>query len=633
MPLFRFTLDGTLLTDEPEGWDKIISELRRDKEVRGQLLLMDLTLAFRGNTDGYDILKPKYDCEGFCSFSTLQIEQFCDNTWTEIYDGILFYTLIKEYLSPCILECKLKDNSFAAKIDNNKNIEAYVNVGRSKNDEAITAAASDLISMFEVTDGSYTHKITAYPVSECFRFIIEYMTDGEMGFTSDYFTTGEGKDIYLTTGQIMREYDGNESIYPFISFQKLFDELHKKINLGFSIEDVAGVKTMRVEDYTYFYQQTSALTLSNVRGIVKSANTSELYSKLEIGASETLDYVAGGTDFPTGINFVGWNKESYTITGKCNIDNTLNLVSDWIIDSNIIQAVYSGGETDYDEDIFLIMADSVTLQAIQYDVFSTLTPIFYNGFFRNSEVATRWFGNIPNSIALYLGSGDDEFQASSTSDVAIGSICSTDAPFQDDFNPPNFDTNGNYNNVTYGYTVPTTGFYSFQVIASVYFAEQSQVMQQNVFVKLYVNAVLHTTDGFGIPHGYSTNTVTFNSVYLQGGDVVTVRISDVFCLPNLPPYYTLSLLTGSIFKCFNTINGGNVFQYYDPEDFKAYQYEFDYPISFADFQTIIADPLKQITVDDGNNEIIAWIDNMKYNHKTGMAKFVLTNAVTNTDCE
>lgn len=137
-------------------------------------------------------------------------------------------------------------------------------------------------------------------------------------------------------------------------------------------------------------------------------------------------------------------------------------------DSAVIQDVFTNGNTGYDDDIFFIMCDFDTSVAVQTDVFGTGgAPLFYNDFLRNANVAQRWLGGIPNSIALYLGDGNDEFMASVNAEI-LHLVTVTAAPafidpleFQNDFTAPNFDPNNNYSTITYEFTAPATGLYSF----------------------------------------------------------------------------------------------------------------------------------------------------------------------------
>ncbi len=666
MAIYRFTLDGNLLADEPIGWQDFISELRRDKEIRGQLLLTDITLFFKKGTDGYAHLKPLIDCQGFCSESEILIDEDCneDGNWVQIVDGLIIYTLVKEYLSTCILECKLKDNSYSAKIDNNKNVEAYVTVGRSKSDETIIVADSDIVQFFDVVTGNYTGTVKIWPVYGCFKFILHYMTDGEIDFVSDYFfgnlVSGDGRFMCITTGEQIRLGSGGApTIVPFISFQKLFEEVNKKVPIGFTIETnvVSGRKQMRIEPQSYFFQTGTSTTLNDVKGIIKSVNTAELYSRLKIGSSDTLPFVAGQTDFPNDVAFVGTKEESYTMTGKCNIDNTLDLVSEWIIDTNIIQSVFSNGDSGYDENIFFVMVDYIVAdQAIQYDVFASAPPIFYNGFLRNSEVAARWFGGIPNSIALYLGPPTaSDFQASITGfGMASNNIAVSPAfepiIFNNDFTPPNFDSGGNYSTITFEYNAPTSGYFTFfsRLIGTFMIENFDNQLGATVTLNGFINR--YDAAGYAGGNLLSSNQIFSYSQFVQrliyfpynleGSAFINVNANDkiVVSLQVLPLVTSLynvdaTVDVGSIFGCTDSITSGGVFQTYNPEDFKAYQYNFDYPLTFADFQTIVANPLKLLAFNDGTNDFSGWIENMKYKHKEGTASFVLTKSLFKTICE
>lgn len=656
MALFRFILDGNILADEPEGWQDIISELKRDKEIRGQVLLMDLTLKFKGGTDGYIHLKPLIDCQGFCAFSTMEIEEDCnqDGNWVSIFEGLIFYTEVKENLFACMLECKLTDNSFFAKINNNKNIEAFINVARSKNDEAIFAVFAGIPTRFfdpNAALATYGGTVDCWRVFDCFKFIIAYMTDGEIAFISDYFNTGLGKGLRITIGEQIRLQTGGSTKQPFFSFQKLFEQVNKKYNISFSFEIIAGVKTMRIEPASYFFKTGTSTTLNNVKGIIKSVNTSELYSRLKIGSSDTIDYLAGQTDFPNQISFAGFKEESYTMTGKCNIDNTLDLVSDWIIDSNVIQDVYVNGNTGFDDNIFFIITGTPGLDdAIKFDVFNNGPPYFYNGDLRNSAVALRWLGAIPNSIALYLGPPvNGAFMASNTHILA--GMANTVTPltfeplaFDDDFLPPNFDTSGNYNNISFRFTAPAQGLFTFACdfksnFRNIYHFFAPVIIKASFKLFDSLNTLIEEdiffTDTFQVDHIIIQKTIIGSFLLAMNlGDYVYVKyeISTALAPPHLPPIIAVGIPVGGNFQCTSTLTAGGIFQTYSPEDFKAYQYQFDYPLTFAQYRAIIADPLKLIAFNDGINSYDGWIENMKYKHKEGTASFVLTTQLPKTIC-
>src|SRR4029079_2170935 len=90
-----------------------------------------------------------------------------------------------------VCKTKLEDDSFFARINNNKHIRDYLDVGRSKSGATISAGTPIDLQMFDVCDCSdITDKRKAYKVFDSFEFIVKFMTDGIMGFASDYFNVG-----------------------------------------------------------------------------------------------------------------------------------------------------------------------------------------------------------------------------------------------------------------------------------------------------------------------------------------------------------------------------------------------------------------------------------------------------------
>ncbi|MBK9526714.1 MAG: hypothetical protein IPO39_18870 [Bacteroidetes bacterium] len=89
---------------------------------------------------------------------------------------------------------------------------------------------------------------------------------------------------------------------------------------------------------------------------------------------------------------------------------------------------------------------------------------YYNFGATNAQIASRFLGAVPQSIATFLGAGNDEFQASKTQTETkqYPDIVFEPAVFQDDINNPNFDTSLNFDTATGEYTLPASGVFSFK---------------------------------------------------------------------------------------------------------------------------------------------------------------------------
>ena len=191
------------------------------------------------------------------------------------------------------------------------------------------------------------------------------MTDGQVGFKSDLFS-GDYYNWMLFNGKEIRQGTGGGGGFQLeVSFKELFIELHKKTNLSFAIEPspvgYANQFQLRLEETDFFEQNDAIVTLDNVAEILMSFNKDELYSDVNIGSKSFDDDIV--LSYPP-LNFKAFKEENYTIAGQCNIDKTLKLVSEYIIDTNIIEDILVNGVDKYDKKTFIVITDGV--KAIKY---------------------------------------------------------------------------------------------------------------------------------------------------------------------------------------------------------------------------------------------------------------------------
>lgn len=364
----RITLDSTLLTDTPIGWDDAVISSERDPEIRGLFIVYTTDLIFWGQ--GFDYIDNIMN-QDYCQTIAVKIESDdCEaGVFVEEFLGTIQLTQITTYdVDKRTIATKILDETYDAKISNNKSLKAFVDVGESKNGVSIEAVTPVNISLFLPTAGTAFNAYLGttregFRVFDCFRFIIDYMTDGEVGFKSDLFA-GVYHDWMLFNGKEVRIGNGGGEQFE-VSFKELFLEMHKKTNLSFSIEpSPAGYSNsfqLRLEETAFFEQDDAILTLDNVMGILMDFNKEELYSDVLIGSKSFDDDVV--LSYPP-LNFKAFKEENWTISGQCNIDKTLNLVSDYIIDTNVIEDVLINTPEKYDKKTFFIVTDGT--QAIKF---------------------------------------------------------------------------------------------------------------------------------------------------------------------------------------------------------------------------------------------------------------------------
>lgn len=360
----RYTLDSNVLTNEPKGEVRITQF--RDKAINGLFFNFTSTLEFWG--DGFTIINDSID-DDFCGDIPILIEtDDCNNdgTYETLFEGFILKNNIEEYdIDKCIIKAQAVDNSYNAKISNNGSVQAVIGAESSKNGVTITPPSPVNIDFFDPTDGSQTYTYAdreSYKVFDALTFIIDYIADGEVSVESDVFDTGgEYENHYILSGQELRQGSGLGEA-PTISFDALYENLNKKFNLGFSIIDVSGTPTLKVEKADDFELSTGSIQLDEVRGIKLSYNKDELYANIDVGSTEVnFENTLALPPF----RIKSFREENFTIQGDCNTDQTLNLVNDYIIDSNTIQRILAGSanaenDENFDEDVVLVQTNQDT---------------------------------------------------------------------------------------------------------------------------------------------------------------------------------------------------------------------------------------------------------------------------------
>lgn len=369
----RFTVNSTVLTNEPKGEVKIFQ--RRDKEINGLFFNFTSTLEFWG--DGFDLIDTSID-DDYCGDIPVLIEtDDChEGTYETLFEGFILKNNIEEYdIDKCTIKSQIVDNSYNAKILNNRNIKILIGAEESKNGVTITPPSAVNIDFFDPTAGSQVYGYAdreSYKLFDVFTFVIDYITDGEMSVESDVFDAGgDYENHYILSGQELRAGSGLGEA-PSISFQEVYDNAKKKFNLGFSIIDVAGVPTIKIEKSQDFELSTGAINLNSIGGIKLSYNKDELYADINVGSKEVnFENTLALPPF----RIKSFREENFAIAGNCNTDKSLDLVNDWIIDSNTIERTLAGSsnsenDTKYDQNTFLVQTN-LDIQARKSNPFGT----------------------------------------------------------------------------------------------------------------------------------------------------------------------------------------------------------------------------------------------------------------------
>lgn len=640
---YRFYMDGVLVNN-PGVDDMTISPiLFRDEQQRVISIRIDGALTWA--SEGHDALRTAF-LDGFCNRVAVVVDQRMTPTdvWQNLFNGFIYVTDCDFDRELGTVECKLTDNSFSAQIDSNRNIKFNIDTAKTKNGKINGAPSTNQsVDFFRPTDvvGTYAiANVTSYRVIDALEFLIDAMTDGTMTVSAPVFDTGgDFEDLIIATGGAIRFATpgavGASDSAPYISFEQLWNTLWKQFNVFMRING----SVLVIEKASDQYSASTVLTLTKVMSIHETIELDKLYTKVIFGSVK--NQLSGGAfSFPDD-PFFSFQVEEYHSTGNCNhVEQELDLTTDFITDSNVIEDIILNDNDEYDADVFLVEADLSGYPASgpRAHKYATFPPNFiYNEGLVNSAVAQRWDGFIPRDIAYYSGTGDNNFEqrlSNASTDwgahnSAVGSPITAvdyDTIFLDTIPPGGWNAAGDY------YTIPASGFYRFGVeqrLTNILYADQSSGDLQFIIE-------IERLDAAGLPYApvderRQTNTIEFGTatvdlVFNAPGfncfinDRIRVNYEYQALGPG-PGEIDFDINIGKI-KTFEVVNGGGIFFAYNL--INIVKWTFQRKLTQADWLLLTASPTNIIEVNGTDLHVrqVTWESNNQ------MAEFVLLENVS-----
>ena len=485
------------------------------QEITGTVLLGGQGFRYFQN-----LLRTDYDTQVPCTLS--RYDEY-DGVWETVLHGLVFVTDCTFDLYAQTVEIQLVDNSFFAKIENNKSIEFIIGSGRSKNGTNITGVASS--TQIQVLNNLPTPPLTYLPNTvtgwsryEAIKFLVAAMTDNQIGFYSDalqeYLDPVQGvlNQGYLFSGEALRY--GVKQYGPNISFEYLYSDLAKLYNLVQYIErDSVGNLRLRVERFDDI-RQSGVIDTQHVATPVKEMiNGDTLYSCVRLGSKdEDLDGYFAFTPFLSTF------EEQFAMSYASNVDKELDLrMQALITDTNLIyytqtQQGLASPDSSKDNEVFYVICRKYN--GVNWDEKGTLyfTGEYYlNSDISNTNVLVNNFTGLPATVfKQYVSLFATGFYANSSgpyvqqptlvgtpfqfdllypiffsepaglnwNGTATGVFGTPPVPssefycqWNNDSVAPAFDAGGNYSNTAFIYTVPVTGFYKFYFLFDMLFEQ------------------------------------------------------------------------------------------------------------------------------------------------------------------
>ena len=606
----------------PEDFGISITE---DTNIGARIVSFDNELIFGG--DVFTYLINKLATSGYCELVKVSVQYKCTTgIWEKLVDGYIIVTESVFDLDKCQVKTKLYDETFSTKINNNKSIPFALTLNTTKNGITIIPPTLRTLSLFNPATGlAITPSTQGYSVYDVFKHLIACMSDDLIDFDSNFFQTNYTNNEYpiyvMTQGNVMR---GNLSQAMVTSFESLYGNLRKKLNLGMGFEKQSnGRPLLRIEDIGYFQQSTPSVNLYDQPNIEMKFDTSRLYQAAEFGCSPSLEKnECDNGDTPCTFNqtpFRGFRNETFGFTGECNTSNILGLKTDDIVfDTNVIEDVVRFNNDSYDLNIFIIVCrySDITNRFIaqQFDIYGNGQSV-YNGILNNAAVSANWLSGYPNSLYSFLNGFDPVntiFTARATNNNQCFNIVNTAftsyAAFTGVFLQfPNeiTDNGNNFNGNTY--LVPAAGVYTFNAVISV--RPMAHTLDPPLTADHWGIAVIKHYDGAGvIIQDYNGSVVIADYKDAFSCSVTATFICNQGDLirADLAGYYD-SLDPNPRQQCINfnvpantEFSGSGVpfipieLEAVDIDDVQAYLYKFKRPLSMAEINAIASETSKPI---------------------------------------
>lgn len=627
------------------------SIIREDGIANTEQILRDkseMDLFFCGSTYSYICNKFKSNT---CDDITYRI---VDDRCGLEQKGVIKLSSIELYPDKKYGKTKIKDNSFSAYIRDFFDVELYLYLSQTKNCLPI-ATIEKLVTMYTNPANQIdTSQINAFDFLDAIQYLVSFFTDNTIEVESDYLTTNK---FSFTTGFNMHNYGTKiDSIYPKVSLSQIFTELRKKVHVYMSIEyRFDGTPYLRIEDEAYFYENTQLFEIDSVpNGTVQNKDVSRLFADIKVGSDKTE---TDGTIYYPQDSFTAWNEENFPFCGTCNAekDNVLDLVSSFIIDSNLIYEALNFGLADYTNDDSIFMFEYYDNSGVDTAV-TTLDALsstyVYNININNENVINNWIDYIGKCIILSRNNKygfllRDFFVEIGITGPSLPGISANEnrINYSDIIydNENSIDTQSPFGDICKVFTAQQNGTYNFKLIVNnihqvgidcgggfilgggvacfdVTYKAIIYIYSDNTFATL-----LYTFEDVGLASNAVTDFISLSIetgvISLGVGNVVITSLYGEMPVPNSNTGCTTFF--DSDFASFYLLSDGFSCSSleYNNQNAKENVLKFDYPLCYEDYAKARLNKKGYITIENTN----WWIKELTYKHRRNSSFILVGN--------
>ncbi len=633
-----------VLVDNPITWEATNTGLEFDPVNQITSINHDITHSWVG--DVYQLFYDKWLANDICNLISLEIQILTAGTFELLYKGAISIPECVFHERRRVVDVKIKDDGFGARVENNKGIKVGLASTETKNGEPISST-SKLVFPFTPSTGTLSgFQITGYTVFEAFTFLVGWMTDNQVTFESDFFETGDGIADFIVSGVNLRN-EGSDVQAPQISFQELYDQMRKMRNISMGFRTENGNPVLVIEDIDHFRTNANSILLNNIDETELSFDDNLLYSQVKIGSDilrlENCDEGNTNCDASNNVSYIGFDTEWYSLGGECTAATELDLTTNdpFIVDTNKVQDCYEFNNKDYDRRTFLIQ-----LKAPLYTEADMSDPLginenWYNHAYTNQEILARYQDYLTGTLTLFtLYNGLNIF--STTGNIGSGTLSPQQTPAYQNYvvplNTEIYDPQNRFNLVNDRFTPVDEGVYQFDMGMEI----ESTILSPNgVIIFTFLN-VEHYDAASTLIQKFSSpifSYVTGDPAEMQewSSEWVSMDSGD-YCIftidyaQNLNHAITQGLITlGGVgedqyFKCDNTRVAIADAQVNTGLKTQLALTSFKYPVDYTTMKSFLNDTTQSIRITSTGVDRTGYINSLNYNFVTGNAEVeILSN--------
>jgi len=194
---FKYYINGTLLSDEPKGWQDSAKKLKRSEEHNNIFIEYVTDLIFHG--DGYSIISSLINEQGYCADANLKIDYRCSEfeDFENYFTGKLKLIDAEFDDERCEVMCHAEDESLFGLIK-----PRFSHKVRLASSKTVTGVDDITISQRTIaipdTDTGITVSRSGYYVVDILDFLVRYISDNQISVVSDFFSTSTSTRITQT---------------------------------------------------------------------------------------------------------------------------------------------------------------------------------------------------------------------------------------------------------------------------------------------------------------------------------------------------------------------------------------------------------------------------------------------------